>query len=1566
MSSKRSGFRLKSARTESTRRPYLEPLEDRKLLAVYTVRNTADSGLNSLRAAIVLANDNPGTDTINFAIPSGGAGQVRTIQLGSALPAISDTLLIDGRSQDPTSSKPVIELDGSTAGAGVHGLRLTASNNRIEGLSIIGFKGSGIRITNSNSNSILSNYIGVSSNTSQSRPNGISGIYIAGGSNNVIGGVEITRSRGNVISGNSGDGVTIIGPNANGNRIRGNFIGTSSSGLSPQGNSGDGISISQASNTEIGGIEPGQFNAISGNGNNGITIADATSTGTTIVANYIGVDGNPSSLGGGGTLGGFVAVPNGGAGISNMGAARTTIGGLDTASRNIISGNRGAGIAFVNGDNGLIQGNIIGADNTGLNNLGNQGAGISLNGSSGTLIGGTEIGAANVLAWNGAALQAGGINIAAGRRNSILSNAIFSNTGPGISLFSSAGQPVPNDFQDRDTGPNDLQNYPVLTTVGTADRLTLIRGTFNSQPNTLFIIQFFSSPEADPTGAGEGRFLIGQTTVTTDGQGNATINETLNAPATIGHFVTATATDFLGNTSGFSLVRPVVRSNVSNLALTIAPKPSANLGSNFDYLVTVTNSGPDAATNLTFVMTTPVSLSFQGSDLVDVTSPVPGRIIATLPSIPAATLRTFRISVRPSVTGQVVSTATVTLNEIDPDPSNNTDTEVTRINVPVDLGVVMTADPTLVTVGDELAIVAVATNYPRPNVATGSATQSVMEITLPDGVTLVSAATGNQGGITTAGNTVTAQLGTIALSNSVAVRLLVRAPIVMPDPAIMTFSAVVRSAEIEVETDPGSDLHPNTVDINVPLVPSSDLGVIFTGNTSSVLRGQNVTFTYSVTNRGPSEATNVRFENVLHAGFTLADLSAPSPISDPNSNTRTISSQRVGDITTITGFFGVIASGATVTGTITVTATQAGAVSNTATVSRAEPDPTSSNDTATALTYVDPTEVSVRSTSPVGSVQAGEPLTYTLVVRNTGPATATNVTLVDTLPLGVIVLSRDTNQGSIESQTGVGGTINEGSRLVTATIGTLAPNAEAIVTIVVIPQRSARLINLVSVSRAEIDTDPTTDSLTILTDVSPVDLGLSSSATPGTGNVGDSITVITRVTNNGPYRATGIQLTSLVPAGFQVVSASSSQGSAANSGSSVIGAIGELATGASATVTIVGVPLTGGTFGFDSSISGRDQFDPKSANDISRASVSVANSAGVLDFASASFSAAEASGQAVVTITRSRGTLGVVTVNYATAGGSAVAGTHYTAVSGSVTFAAGETTRTIIVPLKSDGLVRGNLTVGLRLSSPGGGATLGSNATATLVILDSDRDVTGPMVVDVLNRGLGRSMTGVALVFNEALRADRATDPANYTLFASRRGGEVQVPIDAILYDVASRTVTITPFNRLAMNTFYRVVVNADTPTGVQDVSGNLARGDGANNGRDYSASFARGNSLLYSDRDGDAVTVKITNGLLDLCRDSTGEGMQLRILSNGRRSLLTGNVRRRSLTSDGVSSFQSIIGAGFGGRVDSRLTTPNFYVNDVTASLRLNTASPGIPSTGTASAKSLIASRSLLRGRGQ
>jgi hypothetical protein len=100
---------------------------------------------------------------------------------------------------------------------------------------------------------------------------------------------------------------------------------------------------------------------------------------------------------------------------------------------------------------------------------------------------------------------------------------------------------TPNDAQDTDTGPNNLQNFPVLTSVTLGAGTVTVQGTLNSVPSSDFTILVYNSPVCDPSGNGEGQTFVGSASVTTDASGNASFNLLFPVSVTGGSVMTATA-----------------------------------------------------------------------------------------------------------------------------------------------------------------------------------------------------------------------------------------------------------------------------------------------------------------------------------------------------------------------------------------------------------------------------------------------------------------------------------------------------------------------------------------------------------------------------------------------------------------------------------------------------------------------------------------------------------------------------------------------------------------------------------------------------------------------------------------------------------------------------------------------------------------------------------------------------------------------------------------------------------------------------------------------------------------
>ncbi len=566
------------------------------------------TGNCTLRAAIEEANANFGKDSIAFDI-AGTAPY--TFQPSGPLPEITDSVIIDGTTEPDFNSAPIIELDGSNAGD-AHGLHINSGNCTIKSLVINRFNWNGINLSGNGNNIVEGNYIGIDISGANALGNGNAGVMIET-SGNTIGGTTLEAR--NIISGNL-EGVTFPDdPNATDNYILGNFIGTDVNGTTALSNS-VGILLLASGNT-IGGSNENAGNLISGNTNSGINIefvGGVEASNNTIIGNFIGTDVNGTAalsnnegiyinsgaseniIGGtnseernlisgnvnkgilisnigtdnniiqgnyiGTDVTGLISLPNSSDGITiNDGASNNKIGGVETGAGNLISGNGRYGITIgKSGTTGnIIQGNYIGTDLTGNSDLGNGREGVCFwSGAAENLIGGDETEAGNIIAFN----SGGGIlvsNTITTYQNTISRNSIFSNIEIGIDLSIESVSPYRdgitlNDVGDGDTGPNNLQNFPVFYEVEIDNGNLLIKYNVDSDPvNSTYpiIIQFFKADDE-----GEGGIYLGSDTFSeTDfsaGSKTANLGSADELEISNDDLIVATATDSEGNTSEFS------------------------------------------------------------------------------------------------------------------------------------------------------------------------------------------------------------------------------------------------------------------------------------------------------------------------------------------------------------------------------------------------------------------------------------------------------------------------------------------------------------------------------------------------------------------------------------------------------------------------------------------------------------------------------------------------------------------------------------------------------------------------------------------------------------------------------------------------------------------------------------------------------------------------------------------------------------------------------------------------------------------------------------------------------
>lgn len=457
-----------------------------------------------------------------------------------------------------------------------------------EGNVISGNSGTGITMDADVSGLLIQgNRIGTNAAGTAAIPNGQGGVGM-GGTNNTLGGSTVGAR--NLISGNDNGGVSLNGINS---IVRGNYIGTNAAGTAALGNSSYGIRGYNATGGEIGGPAVADGNVVAGN-ERGVSLEFET-TGVTIRNNIIGLDASATTN-----------LTDTGTGIE-VDADDNIIG--TPGAGNVIGGMTYSGIGLGSNARGnVIQSNWIGTNKALAAGLGNTLSGIFVGDAWDNTIGGTTAGQGNIVMNNGFM----GIRVERGDGNEVSGNSIYNNGLLGLDVGEQ--YVYANDNLDADIVGNRAQNFPLLTLVTVGGGNTHFEGLIRNEPNTSYRVEFFSSPACDDTGMGEGRTYIGSTNVLTDVNGQATLLTDIGTPVA-DPFASATVTDPAGNTSEFSPCAQVGGANPGKIQffrnVYLAYKGVINTGE----VILVRSHGMSGTVTVNFTISNNTALA--GTDYVD-------------------------------------------------------------------------------------------------------------------------------------------------------------------------------------------------------------------------------------------------------------------------------------------------------------------------------------------------------------------------------------------------------------------------------------------------------------------------------------------------------------------------------------------------------------------------------------------------------------------------------------------------------------------------------------------------------------------------------------------------------------------------------------------------------------------------------------------------------------------------------------------------------------------------------------------------------------------------------------
>jgi uncharacterized repeat protein (TIGR01451 family) len=619
----------------------------------------------------------------------------------------------------------------------------------------------------------------------------------------------------------------------------------------------------------------------------------------------------------------------------------------------------------------------------------------------------------------------------------------------------------------------------------------------------------------------------------------ATVTLTVTAPAVITDVTTLTNTVTVA--SG-QIDADTSNNSVSTTTQLVESVPTTDLkveiktnletvsaGAEFFYTVTVTNQGPDPASNVVLTNTLPtntlpntVTFKSEGSDARCTNNA--GTLTCQLGELNANSPTDIILNVTASDTiGPITFSSTVTGNESDPTTNDNTATKNNTIGeLQVDLVLELvdeTADIST-TVGNDIIIKLKATN---------SSTAIATGVELTGNLSAKWSYVSNSANCVHVQSRITCDIGKLNPNQSNQIEITVR--------AIGTGTGADISSNFYIKSD-GTDNNSgnNSQTFTVKEITGEVADFVVTANDGGkqVLVGDLVTYTVTVTNNGPVETgatLNIALsgDNVAMGAVTITN-NAPAATEPPVDNGPVVEEAKddCGSGTSFTCTLKPIPEGGNTTVKIEATPTVVGNLTLTAELTSNIFDPTTPN-IASVETTVSNKEANLNITMVANPdpVLKEKELTYTITVTNEGPDQAEGVIVTHELPREVTYVSAISGQGSCDEQS----TEAASQQKVICSLGILDAKATSIINVVVTPLTTGKRTSTVSVSSNSIDPILSDNTVLLETEVGQfiADMSLTATQTPETAVVESPLSYTLTITNQGPDDATNIKLINKLP-----------------------------------------------------------------------------------------------------------------------------------------------------------------------------------------------------------------------------------------------------------------------------------------------------------------------------------------------------------------------------------------------------------------------------------------------------
>jgi uncharacterized repeat protein (TIGR01451 family) len=667
-----------------------------------------------------------------------------------------------------------------------------------------------------------------------------------------------------------------------------------------------------------------------------------------------------------------------------------------------------------------------------------------------------------------------GLSLAAGQSITITLTGTIDPAATGT-LTNTVHVAPPPGVTDPDPGNNNASDSNSLTPQAdlaitkTDGAMSVVPGT----PDTYTIVVSNTGPSdvigasvADPLPAGATGATWTMTassgggSVTGPSSGSGALATTVDLPANASVTFTFTvqidpsATGTLANTATVSPPAGVTDTNTANNSSTdsdnLTPQSDLSItktdgvlsavpGSSTTYTIVVSNAGPSTAVDQAVTDLFPSAITAvrwtaaasPGSSVAAASGS--GNIMTTVTLLPGGTVTFTAVAqISPSATGSLSNTATVAVPPGDTTPANNTASDSDSLTPQADLSITKTDGVASAVPGTNTIYTIVVSNAGPSTAVAQQVTDNFPSVITAVQWTAVASAGSSVAAASGSGNIMT----TVTLLPGGTVTFTAAATI---DPSITG----TLSNTATVAAPPGDNTPNNSATDSDALTPEADLALAKKVNNPTPNVGDTVTFTVTLTNNGPSTATNVTVADALPAGLKLLH-AIPSP-----------GTSYKGGVWTV----GTVGPSAVVTLTLTAKVVSPKPTTNTATIHHSgQPDPNSANNTASATVTPPVADLSLTKTVNKSQVMVGTNVTYTFTIHNLGPNTAHGVVVSDNLPRGLVFVSAPKpSQGTYNPATGVW------------TVGTLASGASATLRVTFRVMTMGPIVNTARATELEFD-----------------------------------------------------------------------------------------------------------------------------------------------------------------------------------------------------------------------------------------------------------------------------------------------------------------------------------------------------------------------------------------------------------------------------------------------------------------------------------------------------------------